>query len=217
MSILYYSRNPNPRLALAVARHMNAPVTLQWASPFSTDQAETFKALNPTQLIPILVENGPPLWEADAIACRLSMMVGSNFWRMDDNLPDMIRWLSWGKPHFVQACDMIHFEVATKQRYGHGPIDHTKLKDGLELFHRSAALLERHLQGRDWLLASGLSYADFRMATFLPFNEVANLPVSDYANVARWSGNLQDLAAWSDPFNGLNAPELPPLPPREIE
>lgn len=214
MSILYYSRNPNPLLALAVARYLDAPVTLQWASPFAPDQADKFKALNPTQLIPILTEDGPPLWEADAIACRLSMMVGSNFWRMDADLPDMIRWMSWGKPHFVHACDMLHFEVGTKQRYHPGPVDQTKVTAGLELFHRSAALLDAHLKSRDFLLDSGLSCADFRMATFLPFNDVARLPLTDYANINRWNQNLERLPAWFDPFEGLNAPALPPIPPR---
>jgi glutathione S-transferase len=214
MSILYYSRNPNPRLALAVARHLSAPVTLQWASPFAPDQAEKFKALNPTQLIPILTEDGPPLWEADAIACRLSMMVGSNFWRMDADLPDMIRWISWGKPYFVHACDMVHFEVGTKQRYFPGPVDQAKITAGLELFHRSAALLEAHLQGRDFLLASGLSYADFRMATFLPYNDVAKMPLADYPNINRWNKNLETLSAWTDPFEGLNTPELPAIQPQ---
>ena len=212
MSILYYSRNPNPRLALAVARYLLAPVTLEWASPFSPDQAEKFKALNPTQLIPILVENGKPLWEADAIACRLSMMVGSNFWRMDAELPDMIRWISWGKPHFVHACDMVHFEVGTKQRYHPGPADQSKIKAGFELFHKSATLLNGQLQGREFLLESGLSYADFRMATFLPFNDVAQMPLEDYPNILRWNNRLEKLAAWADPFEGLNAPALPPLP-----
>ncbi len=212
MSILYYSRNPNPRLALAVARHLAAPVTLEWASPFSPDQAERFKALNPTQLIPILVENDKSLWEADAIACHLSMMVGSNFWRMDADLPDMIRWISWGKPHFVHACDMVHFEVGTKQRYHPGPVDQSKIKAGLELFHKSAALLNAQLQGREFLLDSGISYADFRMATFLPFNDVAQMPLADYPNILRWNNSLEKLVAWADPFEGLNAPELPPLP-----
>ena len=61
MKILYYSRNPNPRLAIAVARHLKAPVKLEFAEPFSPSQAEKFKALNPTQLIPILVEDTAPL------------------------------------------------------------------------------------------------------------------------------------------------------------
>jgi glutathione S-transferase len=213
MSILYYSRNPNPRLALAVARHLNAPVTLQWASPFDPAHSEKFRALNPTLLIPILVEDAPPLWEADAIACRLSMMVGSNFWRMDADMPDMIRWISWGKPNFVHGCDMVSFEFGTKQRYGIGPVDQGEVKKGLDLFHRSAAQLDAHLKDRDYLLDSGLSYADFRMATFLPFNDVMKLPLVDYANISRWYKNLEALPAWADPFESLNAPALPPIPP----
>ena len=123
----------------------------------------------------------------------------------------MIRWISWGKPHFVHACDMVHFEVGTKQRYNQGPADQAKIKAGLELFHRSATLLNAHLNGRDWLLNSGLSYADFRMATFLPYNDVAKLPLGDYANINRWNQNLLALAAWENPFEGLNTPELPPI------
>jgi glutathione S-transferase len=92
---------------------------------------------------------------------------------MDQDSPDMIRW---GKPSFVHACDMGHFELGTKQRYGMGPMDQTEVSAGLALFHRSAAQLDAHLQARDWLLNSGLSYAEFRMATFLPINDVARLP-----------------------------------------
>ena len=209
--VLYYSRNPNPRLALAVARHLRAPVALEWAAPFSPDQAEKFKALNPSQSIPILVEQGQPLWEADAIACRLSMMVGSDFWRMDQDLPDMIRWISWAKAGFVHACDIVHYEVGTKQRYHPAPVDNAKVSEGLALFHQTAPQLDAHLLVRHHLLDSGLSYADFRMATFLPFNDVAGLPLSEYPNISRWHHRLLALPAWVDPFAGLNAPQLPPL------
>jgi glutathione S-transferase len=57
-AILHYSRNPNSLLVVAVARHLGAPVDLAYARPFDPDQAERFRALNPSQLIPILEE--PP-------------------------------------------------------------------------------------------------------------------------------------------------------------
>jgi glutathione S-transferase len=215
MSILYFSRNPNPRLALAVARHLQAPVAFEWASPFEASQQQKFRALNPSLRIPILVEDSGSLWEADAIACRLSMMAGAKFWRMESDLPDMIRWISWGKSNFVRACDIVHFEFGTKQRYGIGPVDMAEVAKGMELFHTSAAQLDAHLHGKEWLLDSGLSYADFRMATFLPFNDVAGLPLSDYPDLDRWYQGLSALPAWSNPFEGLAAPELPPLPPRQ--
>ena len=211
-AILYFSRNPNPRLAVAVARHLASPVSFEWASPLAPGQAEKFRTLNPSLRLPILVEESGSLWEADAIACRLSQMAGSNFWRTDSDLPDMIRWISWARDNFMRACDTVHFERGTKQRYALGPIDEALVAQGLARFHECAAILDPHLRQRDWLLASGRSYADFRMATFLPFNDAAQLPLAHYPALAAWYRRLEDIAAWADPFTNLEAPELPPIP-----
>jgi glutathione S-transferase len=210
-TVLYFSRNPNPRLAVAVARHLASPVKFQWASPFAPGQAEIFRPLNPSLRLPILDGEGGSLWEADAIACRLSQMAGSNFWRVGVELPDMIRWISWTRDNFMHACDVVHFERGTKQRYGMGSVDETSVAQGLAKFHETAAILEVHFQQRDWLLASGLSYADFRMATFLPFNDVARLPLAQYPSLAAWYGRLGGIDAWANPFSGLDVPELPPI------
>jgi glutathione S-transferase len=212
MAVLYFSRNPNPRLAVAVARYLGAEVQYEWAAPFDPAQSDRFRSLNPSLHIPILVEGAASLWEADAIACRLSMQAGSDFWRMGADMPDMIRWISWGKANFVQACDIVHFELGTKQRYGVGTVDQGELAKGRALFGQAAAQLNAHLLGRAFLLESGLSYADFRMATFLPFNDVAGLPVEAYPSLAAWAARVADIPAWADPFAGLIAPELPPIP-----
>jgi glutathione S-transferase len=209
---LHFSRNPNPRLAVAVAKYLEAPVEYSFASPFAPGQAEKFRPLNPGLSVPILEENGQGLWEADAIACRLSRLTGSEFWRTSDDEPDMIRWLSWGKGNFVLACDTVHFERGTKQRYGHGPIDENMIAYGMDLFRSSASLLNGALQGRDWLSGDSPSYADFRMASFLPFNSVAQLPLNDYPDIVRWYSQLEAIEAWRDPFKELDAPELPPIP-----
>lgn len=209
---LYFSRNPNPRLAVAVARYLKAEVAFEYASPQSSGEAERFRSLNPNLLLPILERPGRPLWEADAIACFLSRHMGSNFWRRDEDEPEMIRWLSWGKENFVRACDMVHFERGTKLRYGIGPCDEEMVEEGMRAFHRAARLLEAELADRAWLVGETVSFADFRMATFLPFNDAARLPIDDYPSLKRWSRQLDEIDAWRDPFGGLAAPELPPLP-----
>lgn len=208
---LYFSRNPNPRLAVATARHLAAPLHFAWAAPLAPGQAERFRPLNPSLRLPILEENGGSLWEADAIACRLSQLTGSDFWRSGTELPDMIRWISWSRDHFMRACDIVHFERGTKLRYGLGRLDEALVAEGQALFHASAAVLDAQLRGRDWLLPGGLSYADFRMATFLPFNDVARLPLAEHPHVDAWHRRLMALPAWADPFAGLDAPELPPV------
>jgi glutathione S-transferase len=208
---LFFSRNPNPRLAVAVARHVGANLEFEFAAPFAPGQAERFRPLNPNLSLPILVNAGESLWEADAIACRLSRDARCDFWRTGDDEPEMIRWLSWGKENFARACDIVHFERGTKQRYGLGAIDHAKVDEGLRRFRTAADVLEGELSERKWLVRNGVSYADFRMATFLPFNDVAKLPLDEYPAVCRWYGQLEEIAAWRDPFRGLDAPELPPI------
>jgi glutathione S-transferase len=50
------------------------------------------------------------------------------------------------------------------------------------------------------------------MATFLPFNDVMGLPLSDYPALEAWHSRLAAIPAWSDPFQGLDTPELPAIP-----
>jgi glutathione S-transferase len=209
---LLFSRNPNPRLAVAVARHLNAKVDFEFAAPMAPGQSERYRALNPNLLLPILQGPGKSLWEADAIACRLSREAGSDFWRTGDDEPEMVQWLSWGKENFARACDMVHFERGTKQRYGLGAVDRQRVEEGLRRFGTSAALLDAELSRKTWLVGDSVSYADFRMAAFLPFNDVARLPLSDYPFLERWYGQLEELDAWRDPFKGLEAPALPRIP-----
>ena len=84
---LYFSRNLNPRLAVAAARFLNSPVEFEFASPFAPGEREQFLKLNPNQRVPILVEGDRTLWEADAIACRLSQLANSDFWPTGDVFP----------------------------------------------------------------------------------------------------------------------------------
>ena len=152
---LYFSRNLNPRLAVAAARYLNSPVEFEFASPFSPGQQEKFRKLNPNLSVPILVEGEKTLWEADAIACRLSQLAKSDFWPMGDSLPDVVRWISWGYWNFVRACDQVHFERVTKQRYGIGPVSQDAVESGLSEFASSAAILEQHLGARIGSSATG--------------------------------------------------------------
>ena len=122
----------------------------------------------------------------------------------------MIRWLSWGKDNFVLACDMVHFERGTKQRYRLGPIDEALVAQDWTA-SRVPPGFWRRICRRDWLVGDEPSYADFRMATFLPFNNVARLPVEGFGSLCRWLDRLDAIPAWHRPFEGLQAPELPEI------
>ena len=202
---LYYSHNLNPRVAVAVARHLRSPVEYIRARPFHPAEVEGFRKLNPNTRVPVLEEGGRTLWEADAIACRLSEIASSTFWRKGELEPRMVMWVSWATHHLNNAAAVLYFEHVVLPQFppqARPPsAEPAKLAAALQDFRQFAAILDAHLKGRRWLLDDDeLSYADFRVACALPFAEKAQLPVQDFPEVAHWHGRLMELKAWREPF-----------------
>lgn len=112
---------------------------------------------------------------------------------------------------FCRACNIVHFGARHQTALWARPRRSGTGRGGLRRF-AIAAILETELAGRRWLVGDKVSYADFRMATFLPFNDAARLPLGDYPAVSRWYGRLEAIDAWRDPFQGLDAPALAPIP-----
>jgi glutathione S-transferase len=201
---LYYSHNLNPRVAVAVARHLQSPVEFIRASPRHPDNQEAFRPVNPNTLVPVLVEGGRSLWEADAIACRLSALAGSDFWPIDQRMAELVMWLSWSAHHFTEAGSAFYFENIVCPRILLRPPNEAALKQAEASFRYFAPILDDVLADRTWLVGDRLSYADFRVASVLPFAEEAKLPVAGYANILKWHDRLNQLDAWRAPFEGLD-------------
>ncbi len=200
---LYYSTNLNPRVAVAAARYLRAPVEYIAASPRDPANTASFRAINPNALVPVLVDGERRLWETDAITCYLSRAVGSDFWRTGEDAPEMIMWLSWAAYHLNMAGGSLYFDRLIRPRFGLPPAEPTAVTEAMKDFTTHAQVLDDHLAGRDWLLDSGLSYADFRVATALPFAEGAELPLAHFPNIRRWNAALTAIDAWRQPFAGL--------------
>lgn len=197
---LYYTHNINPRVAVAVARHLKSPVAFARYSPMGDDR-EAFLPLNPNSLAPLLVEDDWPLWEADAIALRLSRLAGGDFWP-DTHAVEMMQWVSWSAHHFTVAGAGLVWHNHTAVSWM-GPPDPAVVDGVTQDFHRFAAILDATLTGREWLVGGRLSYADFRVASALPFAERGQIPLDGYRNIVAWHDRLNAIDAWREPFAGL--------------
>ena len=174
---LYYSPNMILRVAVAVARHLRSPVEYVIASPRAPGNTEAFRSINPNALVPVLEDGARRIWETDAIACHLSRAVGSDFWRDGGDQPEMIMWLSWAAYHFNKAGGGLYFEKLIRPHYMNQPPDPIVVAKSTVDFREYAAVLDGALEGRTWLLDGDRpSYADFRVATPLPFAAGADMP-----------------------------------------
>lgn len=199
---LYYTHNLNPRVAVAAARHLALPMRYVRFEPMGADR-EACRPMNPNTLAPILVENGNSLWETDAIVLRLAKLADTGFWP-DEHAAEMMQWVSWSAHHFTRAGDVFYFENIIVPRYMDRGPDQRALASAEDDFHRFARILNGVLAQREWLVGGRLTYADFRVATALPFAERALLPVAGYENIVKWHGRLNELVAWREPFAGLD-------------
>lgn len=200
---LYYSRNLNPRLAVAVARHLDAPVDYVAASPMHPDHQEAFRQINPNTRVPVLTTDQRTYWEADAIACKLSALAGSDFWRTGDSQPEMIMWISWATHHLNRAGDVFYFWKLIAPGFMDFQPEQSVFDEAMGNWRQFMGILDQQLQGREWLVDDRLSYADFRVATCFPFAADAGLPLEEYPQVQRLADQLNRVDAWRDPFAGI--------------
>jgi glutathione S-transferase len=200
---LYYSHNSGPRVTVAAARHIGAKVEFIRANPTDPTQKAFYAPLNPNRRVPILQEGDRTLWEADAVVCRLCQITGSDFWPAPEDLPDLLRWLSWNAWHFGPAASGLYFEHVVKPTFNGAPAPAALLAQFLKDFRHYAGILNAELEGREWLIRDRLSYADFRVAFVFPYADRCGLPIDEFPELARLNRQLNALPAWRDPFAGL--------------
>ena len=198
---LYYFATPNPRVACAVARHLDLPVEYVHVDLRQGEQQNPeFLAINPNGKVPALVDGDATLWESAAIGSHLARKAGSALWPSEAaGQVELIRWMTWETAHFSRHAGTLYFERVIKPWIGQDT-DAAAVEQATTYFHQFARVLESHLEGRRWLIGETLSLADFFVARMLPYAEQAQLPLADYPQITRWHEQLMQLPAWREPF-----------------
>ncbi|MGJ4802796.1 glutathione S-transferase family protein [Luteimonas sp. SDU82] len=199
---LYYSHHLNPRVAVAVARYLQAPLRFVRADPMGRDQA-AFRAINPNTRVPVLVEQALTLWETDAIAMRLAGRFLPAFWPQERR-EEVMMWVSWSAHHFTRWAGVLYFERIVVPRYFARAPDAAAVAEAEAELKPFTAVLEDALAGRRWLVGDAPTYADFRVSSVLPFAAQAGIALDAFPEVRAWHARLEEIEAWRDPFAGLD-------------
>ena len=113
-------------------------------------------------------------------------------------------WVSWSAHHFTLAGGTFYFEnIIAPQSMGRSP-DADILERAEHDFRQFAWVLNQLLAKRNWLVGGLLTYADFRVASSLPFADRSGLPLSEFRNIVAWHDRLNQFDGWREPFAGLD-------------
>ena len=117
---LYYSHDLDPRVAVAVARHLDALLRFVRVEPMGRDR-EMFRPINPSTRVPVLVEPGLALWETGAIAMRLAARHAPAF-RPPERREEVMMRVGWSAHHFTHWAGGLYFErIVVPRDVARGP------------------------------------------------------------------------------------------------
>ena len=192
MKLYQFPLSPNCQKVVAVAHEVGVALTSVHVDLFK-GQAKTAEILakNPNGKVPILEDGDFVLWESNAMLGYLATQAGRT--DLAPTAPreraDVDRWLAWSNAHFAPAVRKVAFERIVKKLAGLGAPDEAAIKLGTEEFAVVGAVLDRSLEGKDYL-ATRLTIADFAIATYAALCESSGLSVSPYRNIQRWLGRM---------------------------
>lgn len=200
MKFYTFPPSPNCRKVAAVIDHLGLEGVEEVFVDLTRGESRTpgFLAVNPNGAIPALVDGEFRLWESNAIMQYLCSKRPENPLYPSDprGQADVNRWLFWLNNHFGIACGKLTYEHLVKPMMGIGEPDPRSVEQGLEGFHRYAAVLDSHLAGRRFLVGDQPTIADFAVASMLTYAGPARIPVEPYGNLREWLARMDEVPAW---------------------
>lgn len=157
-----------------------------------------FLAVNPNGAVPALVDGDFVLTESRAIMQYLASKKPESRLLPSDEAEraDVTRWQFWDSSHFSPNAATVAFERVIKPMLGMGEPDEAKTNDALTSWRRFAAVLDKRLAGRTFVVGNALTIADLTIASSLMYAKQADLPLGEFPNVASWFGRITELEAW---------------------
>lgn len=163
-------------------------------------QTEAFKSrLNPHGLTPVLEDGDTILWEASAINLYLADTVDSTLvGTTEKERFQVLQWMFWSGEQWRTFTTTIFDERVGKMVMGLAK-DESLIAFAEGKIRGAAKVLDRHLEGRKFMVGDALTFADIDIAA--PFSQVerAKFPFKEYPNLIAWHDNLlQSFPAWAE-------------------
>ncbi len=157
-----------------------------------------YLALNPNGAVPTLVDGDFVLTESRAIMQYLaSKKPESGLLPRDEaGRADVTRWQFWDAAHFSPQMGTLGFEKVVKAMMGLGDPDNAKVQEALGNFRRFAAVLDKRLAGKQFIVGNALTIADLTIASSLMYSKQVDAPLAEFPNVQAWFSRICDLDGW---------------------
>jgi glutathione S-transferase len=92
---------------------------------------------------------------------------------------------------------MLMFQKVLKPMFGLGEPDAGKIEEALTNFHRFATVLDKRLDGRQYVVGDSMTLADLTLASSLMYAKQTQVPLAEFPNIQKWFSRISDMDAWT--------------------
>jgi glutathione S-transferase len=154
-------------------------------------KSPAYLAINPNGKVPALEDDGFVVWESNAILCYLGAKKPESGLLLTDprGMAIMQQWLQWQATTFSYSTHEVNVETVYA-RFMNRQKDEKKYAAGLEKVRNDLGLLERSLQGKEYLCGK-LSLADFSIVSGLHLRAQMGVDLEGFPNVKAWVARME--------------------------
>ena len=161
-------------------------------------RSPAFLAVNPMGEVPVLVDGDVTLSQSGMILDHIARRSGKFGGADEAARQEIWRWILWDNHKLsgqAGTCRFLsNFLPEEKRPAGVIPFLQGRLK-------AAYTVLDRHLEGRDWIVGAGPTIADLSCAGYLYYPEPFGFDRADWPHIDRWLGNLSALPGWKHPYD----------------
>ncbi|MCC3859620.1 glutathione S-transferase family protein [Pseudemcibacter aquimaris] len=201
--------SPNARKTMAVINHLDdLDIEIEYLDFFAGDtQKPEFKNINPNAMVPTLVDGDFTLWESNAINQYLAdKSENDELYPYDLTVrADINRWLFWEVSHFNNALGNISFESIAKKKFMGLDSNEAVISWAQDKLNRFAAILNDHMNGREYIVGHNVTLADYAMIHVEFFKDMIPFDWDPYPHVNQYFDRMRQNVHWHK--TAPNSPE----------
>ncbi len=157
-----------------------------------------FRKINEMGEVPVLVEDDLTLTQSGVIQIYITEKTGKFGGNSKADQREVLRWMFWDNHKMSSQVGMTRFLMnflAEDKR----PKEVILFMQGR--LKAAYATLDKHLDGRDWIVGDDLTNADLSCCGYLYYPEPFGFDCKDWPNIDRWLSNISAVPGWKHPYD----------------
>ncbi|MYM57428.1 glutathione S-transferase family protein [Thalassovita mangrovi] len=157
-----------------------------------------YLAINEMGEAPVMVDGDVKLSQSGVIQQYVTDKSGKFGGTSQDEKYEVLRWVLWDNHKLSSQAGMTRFLMnflpEDKRPAEVIPFMQGRLKAAYKT-------LEKHLEGRDWIVGDGITNADISCCGYLYYPEPFGFDRAQWPNIDRWLSNISDQPGWKHPYD----------------